>query len=259
MTYRTRLFALLFLAGFTGILSFLLIDVSAIIRILPVTGGTAPPLSPWLIKLLSLIQPSVLLAAATLSGVLLASKVSLSSPAFEALARRQSFATALRPQIIPGLIGGLIGAVAVVLSWVLAKPTLPPEFAVRAAQFNRLLPIATRLLYGGVTEEILLRWGLLTFLVWVAWKLLQRGHGQPRDAYFVGAILLSSIVFGLGHLPIAFALGSHLTVPIVLYVVTVNSVFGLIAGYLYWRKGLEAAITAHMLTHIGIVAASHLA
>lgn len=39
-------------------------------------------------------------------------------------------------------------------------------------------------------------------------------------------------------------IGGPLTLPIVVYIITVNSVFGLIAGYLYWRKGLEAAITA---------------
>jgi len=258
MTYRIRLFGLLFLAGFTGILSTLLIDLSALVRILPVTEASLP-LSPWLIKLLGLIQPTVLLAAATLVGVVLTPKVSLSAPAFEALARRQSFTAALRPQIIPGLIGGLTGSLAIVLSWVLARHTLSPEFVVRAEQFNRLLPIPMRFLYGGITEEILLRWGLLTFFVWAAWKLFQRGHGQPRGPYFIGAILLSSIVFGLGHLPIAVMLGSRITVPIVLYIVTANSVFGLIAGYLYWRKGLEAAIIAHMLTHVGIISASYFA
>ncbi len=31
--------------------------------------------------------------------------------------------------------------------------------------------------------------------------------------------------------------------------------FALIAGYLYWKKGLEAAIVAHMLAHVVIVTA----
>jgi len=90
----------------------------------------------------------------------------------------------------------------------------------------------------------------MTLLVWLAWRLLQKGRGEPRVIFFAIAIIISSVVFGLGHLPMAAALGVDFTVAIVSYVVVANSVFGLIAGYLYWRKGLEAAVIAHMLTHV---------
>jgi hypothetical protein len=60
----------------------------------------------------------------------------------------------------------------------------------------------------------------------------------------------------MGHLPIASALGVGLTAPIVAYIIMANSLFGLIAGYLYWKKGLEAAIIAHMFAHVVIATAS---
>src|SRR5688572_6962703 len=116
MTYRTKLSGLLFLAGFAGILSFLLVDLSALLAMMPPTDGTTLP-SPWLLKLLSLIQPTVLLALAVFVGLFLSTKVNLSAPAFEALARGRSFIAALKPQIIPGVIAGLIAAVVIVLSW----------------------------------------------------------------------------------------------------------------------------------------------
>lgn len=257
MTVRTKLSLALFLAGFAGILSFLFIDVAALAQSLPVTAGAPLPMSPWVIKLVSLIQPTVLVAAAVLIGVALAPKVGLSAPAFEAWARGDSIVAALRPQLLPGLVGGIIGGVAVVSSWVVARQILPSEFAQRAEQMNRILPLPTRLLYGGITEEVLLRWGLLTLLVWLSWRFLQRARGEPRAVYLVSAILVSSIIFGLGHLPIAVALGSRITLAIFLYVVIANAIFGLIAGYLYWREGLEAAILAHMLVHVGIVTASY--
>ncbi len=258
MTYRTRLFGIVFLAGFIGVLSLLLIDLNAIVQVLPVTTGKPLPMSPWVIKVVSLIQPGVIVALASVAGVLLAEKVSFSAPAFEALARRHSFVAALRPQIASGVVGGLIGAVAIVSSWIVARSVLPPEFVARAEQFNSVLPIPLRILYGGITEEVLMRWGLLTLLVWAGWRIFQRGQGKPQSKYFIGGILISSIIFGIGHLPIAVALGM-ITVPIGLYIVIANSIFGLIAGYLYWRKGLEAAIIAHMITHVGIVTASYVA
>ena len=55
------------------------------------------------------------------------------------------------------------------------------------------------------------------------------------------------------HLPLASALEVAFTLPIIAFIVLANSLFGLIAGYLYWQKGLEAAIIAHMSTHIVIV------
>ena len=258
MTYRTKLFWLLFLAGFAGILSFLLVDLTAIIAMVPPTEGTTiPPL--WVIKILSLIQPTLLLALAVFGGVSLSPKVNLSAPAFEAWASDKSFVAALKPQIIPGVIAGVIAAVVIVFSWAFLRPFMPADFVTRAEAFNRLIPLPTRLWYGGITEELLLRWGLLTLLVWAAWRVFQRGRREPGAVCYVGAILISSIVFGVGHLPVAVAIGGPLIMPVVAYVITANAVFGLIAGYLFWRKGLEAAMIAHMLAHVGIVSASYFA
>jgi len=47
----------------------------------------------------------------------------------------------------------------------------------------------------------------------------------------------------------------NFTVAIVGYIVVANGLFGLIAGYLYWKRGLEAAIIAHMLTHVVLITA----
>ena len=43
------------------------------------------------------------------------------------------------------------------------------------------------------------------------------------------------------------------------YVVLGNSAFGVVAGWLYWRHGLEAAVLAHAGTHLGVVALAALA
>ncbi len=254
MKPKMRLFALLWMAGMAGALSFLLVDLSALLANLPVAAGTSPPFSPWLLKLLSTIQTSVILSVAVWVGVTLASSVGLSSPAAEAAAGKGHIASVLKPQIVPGLMGGLAGGVAILSTWLLWKPFLPAVFVTRAEQLNKSLPFLTRLLYGGIVEELLVRWGLMTFFVWLAWRLLQKGQGKPRVIFFVMAILISSIVFSLAHLPLASALGVGFTVAIVSYVVAANSVFGLIAGYLYWKKGLEAAVIAHMLTHVIITA-----
>ena len=255
MNFKTRQFLILWIAGISGVLSFLLVDISALLAHLPVAAEAKMPFSPLMLKLISLIQPAVLLSIAVFVGVALASRVGLFSPAAEAAADKGNVASALKPQIVPGLIGGLMGGIAIPLTWLLWKPFLPPVFVSRAEQLNKILPTLTRLLYGGITEELLLRWGVMTLLVWLAWRLLQKGRGKPRVICFVSAIIISSVVFGLGHLPLASVLAVDFTVAIVSYIVVANSLFGLIAGYLYWKKGLEAAIIAHMLTHVVLIAA----
>lgn len=195
MNFKTRLFVIFWVAGVVGVFSFLLVDLTALLALLPVPAGTKiPPVTA--LKFLSLIQPTVLLSIAVLIGVALASRVGLSSPVAEAAAGNGQLASALKPQIIPGLIGGFISGLGVILNWFLWKPFLPPGFVARSVDLNKLLPLPTRLLYGGLTEELLLRWGLMTLLVWTAWRLFQKGKGKPQTVYLIGAIIASSVVFG---------------------------------------------------------------
>jgi len=58
----------------------------------------------------------------------------------------------------------------------------------------------------------------------------------------------------LGHLPAAFALSPVVNMPLVSYIILGNAAFGLIAGALYWKFGLECAIFSHMLAHVTMLA-----
>jgi membrane protease YdiL (CAAX protease family) len=122
--------------------------------------------------------------------------------------------------------------------------------ALAEVQQRFTLPILARVLYGGVTEELLLRWGLMTALVWLAWRLLPRPSGTPRTVYIWLAIVVSALLFGAGHLPAAAMLVGELTGDVVLFVVGVNTAFGVLFGYLFWRYGLEAAMIAHATAHV---------
>jgi len=254
---KTRLFLILWLAGLIGVFSFLLVDVNALVEKVPIPPGTEIPNFTLPLKLLSLIQPAVILSFAVLIGVVLASKVGLSSPVAEALASGRRLGSPFKPQILPGIVGGLLGGAAIVLTALLSKQFLPLEVVTRIAEFGKLLPLPTRLLYGGIVEELLLRWGLMTLLVWAAWRLFQKGHGKPKPAYLILAILISAVVFGIGHLPVAYLLFQRLSLALTSFVIVANSIFGLIAGYLYWKKGLESAVIAHMLTHVVLLTASY--
>lgn len=253
---KTRLFWILFIAGMAGVVSFLLIDLNAMVALLPeeMRAG-APTITPF-IKLATLIQPTVLLAGAVLIGVALAPGVGLSAPLAESFATGARSFAPLKPQIVPGLLGGLIGAIGIVLTSTILTPFFMPQTLERVHRFLSLIPLPMRFLYGGITEELLLRWGFMTLLVWILWRVLQKGSGKPTSKHYILAILISAFIFAVGHLPTAILLGET-TAVMVLFVIVANSIFGVVAGYLYWKFGLESAMIAHVFGHVVLALASY--
>ena len=235
---RLKLGLLLFFAGMVGV-------IALTVTVLPqVLGDASLPLPSWLVLAASIMQSGLLVALVVWLGVLLAPKVGLSAPAFEAAVTRQSVAAALRPQLFPGLLGGLLGG----LGLFAIGGYAPAELADVEQPFT--VPLIARVLYGGITEELLLRWGLMTVLVWIAWRLLQRRKGTPQIVYVWLAIVVSALLFGAGHLPAAAAQIGELTADVAAFVVGANTVFGILFGFLFWRYGLEAAIIAHAFAHM---------
>ena len=56
--------------------------------------------------------------------------------------------------------------------------------------------------------------------------------------------LLAALLFGAIHLPQA-AMFYGLCAPIAVYTLLFNAIAGAIFGWLYWRRGLVAAMVAH--------------
>ena len=232
-SFKFRLFSVLWLSGIPGILSLVLLP-------LPVD----PPVPVAVVKGAMLIQPTLLLSLAVLAGVQLAAKVGLAAPGAEALAAGQSWRRAISPQGWPGVLGGLGSGVLLVAIAALSRPFLPPELLTAEPP-----PLPIRFLYGGITEEILLRWGVMTLLLWLGWRFGQGRRGAPRLKWVAVAIGLSALLFAIAHLPVLIAQGIPLTPLLVGYILVQNSLFALVAGYLYWRYGLESAMVAHIVAH----------
>ncbi|MNV90211.1 CAAX amino terminal protease self- immunity [compost metagenome] len=87
-------------------------------------------------------------------------------------------------------------------------------------------------------------------LLWLVWRVGQRGQGQPGKALVALAVVLSAVLFAVGHLPAAQAMAGVLTPQVVVFVLVGNTAFGLVAGWLYARHGLEAAVIAHVMAHL---------
>lgn len=66
---------------------------------------------------------------------------------------------------------------------------------------------------------------MMTLLVRAAWRLLRGREGGPKLAFFVGVIVISSLVSGVGHLPVAHMILHEATAALTLYGVEFHARF----------------------------------
>ena len=231
MSAQLWLMAKLWVLGMAGVLSLLLLP-------LPERLAGIPH-----IRYLMLVQPTVLLSAAVLGGTQAAARVGLRAPYLTAACARGS-GIGVWPSLGPAVLGGVADGVALPFMRGMWGPFLPQQLLAIPAP-----PMAVRLLYGGITEEVLMRWGLMSGLLWLTARAAP-GAARPPAAKAVGAAAVSTLLFAAGHLPMASVHDVPLTVAVVSYVVCANSFVGAVAAFLFWRWGLEAAMGAHVVTHL---------
>ena len=133
-------------------------------------------------RLLMLIQPAILTVAAVSVGQALAAKAGLGAPLVDAWLQGGNLRTILKRQMPPAL---LVGLAVSLLMITYARVILPSVTdAVNMAKMTAFpVPLTTRILYGGITEELLTRWGLMSFFAWALWRL--SGKGSPTG-HFMG-------------------------------------------------------------------------
>lgn len=106
-------------------------------------------------------------------------------------------------------------------------------------------------LYGGIIEEVLLRLLVMSLFVLILWKLFAKSKDSVNipNGVYITAIVLSTILFAAGHLPLTIQ-SIGLSAPIIIRCFVLNGIGGIGFGYLYWKKGLAYSICAHAATHI---------
>lgn len=209
-------------------------------------SGRTPPSRPVLVTV-GIVQSLVLVAVAAAVGTLTRGRVGLTAPFFEALAHGGALGPALWPQVLPALGLAVLGAVPFLAAYLwLVRPRL--DAATREAwdTLRLRLGMGARVLYGGVVEEILSRWGITTLLAY----LLTLLAGAPTPAVIWLAIVLGGLAFGILHAPSYLAAGARPTPLFYAAMLGLNLWASLVFGWLYWQHGLFAAMLAHAVFHL---------
>lgn len=235
-----RRWHILLMAGLLGVASLLFVPFEVLIS----TSS-----SPIALRGLAIVQPTILTAIAILLGELTAPRVGLRAPLIDAWLNGDSRLTVLRKQVLPALV---IGA-AVSLILVIYELNVGRNLISEAGPYARLasfdVPLITKLLYGGITEELLTRWALVSTFAWIGWRLSGRPSNVPWTI-MLAAVVISALIFAAGHLPLLFLASPNVSTSIIAAVLAGNAVPGILFGALYVRQGIEAAVLAHMSAHL---------
>ena len=214
------------------------------------------PIPTWLLISLQVIQNTVMFAVVILVGLVAANRVGLGLPVLEARLRGEAVGQKIKAFLLPSILLGIVGsALVILLDALVFNPLLMAELGEKAAALNQeaLQPAAWKGLlasfYGGIDEEILLRLGLMSVLVWLGRFVSKTEEGHPTLAVLWSANILAAILFGLGHLPATAAI-FPITPLVIVRAIALNGLIGIACGYLYFKHGLESAMLSHFTADI---------
>ncbi len=198
------------------------------------------PFSLPLVILISTVQGGVILGIAAFFGLILAEKTGFKLPLINALINHKkiSYSGTARLSIIWGSIVGI-------LIFLLDRFVFQQSILLSLS-----VPVWQGFLacfYGGIAEEILMRLFLMSLIVFIFIKISRRE--KTNSAIVWASIILTAILFGLGHLPITSAI-TDITPLVIFRAILLNGVGGIVFGWLYWKKGLEAAMISHFVADI---------
>jgi membrane protease YdiL (CAAX protease family) len=210
--------------------------------VIAISPAPMPDLPIWQIVLFNVLPNLVLIAPLTALGLWLGPKVGLGAPLLVGWIDGQPDARARIARRLPVSIG--IGAgvgVVLILVGLAFLPWLPSELndIPVPSWWQGLLASFS----AGVTEELMMRLGLMTLFVWLGARLL--GQSQPTPIIVWTANGIAALLFGALHLPLAASL-APLTAIMVIRTLLLNGIAGVVFGWQYWRHGLVAAMAAHL-------------
>lgn len=249
MNKKLKLGLFLFIIGFVGVISTILIY--------PSMDGLHINFSEFRINWMLFheyfpFKVGALILSVTL-GTLLYDKVNLKLPILEGLIDKNK--KIKKSGILRyGFFGGLITGALIMLVILVFIPLL--GFPLAGTWGYLKVNMVARVFDGAITSEILNRFGLMTFLVWLMYKIT----GRLTPKMYLIAIVISMIPTAIGNFVFTADRMINSGIPIMegivlllVYNLLLSAAGNVVFGWLYWKKGLESAIIAHVLSMIIIM------
>ena len=187
-----------------------------------------------------------LFAVTIYAGLYLGRSVGLGAPLLEGWSRGEPVRDrALSALKIALAIGLGVAAAKYFLDFLLFSPFVPATLSTwRQVPPMFLLPIPFQ---QGIGDEIVYRLFWMTVIVWIIWKIRGSGDAPLNDSTYWAGILLVGIL----SIPGLFLGG--ITGLVLLQYAAIILAGAIPFGWLYWKKGIEAALVAHSVSGMVLV------
>lgn len=174
-------------------------------------------------------------------GYILADKVNLiKKPSFE-----------IRNTVLTLAISVVAGLFLLSDYFIFAK-VIPQVAAGYTKEAYSTMYILLSVIYGGIVEEVILRWFFMSLIAFILWKVFNKNKSNVNisEWVYMSANIAAAVLFAAGHLPATITLFGELTAAIVFRCFLLNGIPGIIFGWLYRKFGLQYAMLAHAMTHV---------
>lgn len=188
------------------------------------------------VMIISALQPILYGAVLGFLGYIIADKLGLIRPL--SFGKKETLAAVMG--------GSAFGLILAADAFTFAK--LIPEL--QGSYDSTPLAWIAAITYGGVLEEIMMRLFCMSLFALIGWKLFFGKEEKAPDKVLIVANILAALLFAAGHLPSTKLLFGELTPMLIFRCFLMNGAFGLIAGRLYRKYGIQYAMIAHILAHI---------
>ncbi len=196
----------------------------------------------------AILQTLFMVFVMSLAGAVLSLRTGLHAPLLETLLQGKAGLGALSYILLPTFLYSLLSLIVFLGLYYGVVASILDEHSFRVmANLRRALGIDGCVLYGGVVEEVIARWGLMNLIAFFAMLFAK----QHNEIIIWMAIVLSGLMFGVGQIPAYLAAGCLSTRRLVYSILILYLWPSLVFGYLFWQYGILSAILAHMLFHLG--------
>ena len=182
---------------------------------------------------------------ASVLGIVVQRRIDIKTPLLDAIIAEKDVWKTIKDQLIPAIKYGGLGTVLFLCAYYAVQSLEPLSFKLLHSMRMKL-GLLSRVLYGGVVEEILCRFGVMSGFLWIFQSIFKRLNTMTIWL----AIILSGIIFGLGHIPAFIGTGGSLSPAMLSMIIGLNLYAALIFGGLFWHFGLTSAILGHMTFHL---------
>ena len=126
-----------------------------------------------------------------------------------------------------------------------------PQIQTANASSFTLTGVIASILYGGIIEEVMLRFFFMSLIALIVWKLFFRKNKSSNiSKVHIIANVVAALAFAAGHLPATIATFGGLDAFLIIRCFVLNGLAGYLFGELFRKHGIGYAMLAHATAHI---------